>query len=197
MGTGQRVAEDNPPVNQPLSKGSTRPPPIPPGLGSVIERLTRQKPADRYGSASELVRDLQRLQSTRPNRVRLLAAIATLLTIAALATYVWLRATGQVPTAGEWLQITNVPDSVVDPALSPDGSLLAFLRGERTFTPAGRVYVMNLPSGQPRPVTQDADLKLMGPVISPDGLTLAWTRIDRTGLGIPGRFLCAAAGQNR
>ena len=79
--------------------------------------------------------------------------------------------------AGEWVQITNFSDSATEPALSADGQLLTFLRGPRTFTTLGQVYVMRLPDGEPRALTDDNRVK-MSPVFLPDTQEIAYTRID-------------------
>ncbi len=38
---------------------------------------------------------------------------------------------GRVPQRSEWIQITKFPDSVSQPALSPDGRMVTFIRGPR------------------------------------------------------------------
>jgi len=45
------------------------------------------------------------------------------------------------PPRLEYTQLTNFADSAVDPALSPDGRMLSFLRGEDTFGGPSDVYV--------------------------------------------------------
>ena len=60
---------------------------------------------------------------------------------------------------------------------SPDGSRLA-------FTVAGRVWVMELPGGEPRRLTLDSDPHFeYAPSWSPDGLWIAYTTVDETGAG--------------
>ena len=73
-------------------------------------------------------------------------------------------------------QITSFPDSVAQPALSPDGRMLAFVRGEGTFATVGQVHLKRLPDGEPTPLTSDG-LRKMDPVFSPDGNRLAYTAI--------------------
>jgi len=51
-----------------------------------------------------------------------------------------------------------------DPALSPDGRMLAFLRGSDTFLGRADVYVKMLPNGDPVQLTRDKTLKL-SPVV--------------------------------
>ena len=49
----------------------------------------------------------------------------------------------------------QLSDSVAQPALSPDGRMLAFVRGEGTFATVGQVYLKRLPDGEPTPLTSD------------------------------------------
>jgi hypothetical protein len=54
-----------------------------------------------------------------------------------------------------YTQLTNIADAATQPALSPDGRLLAFIRGESTTGGPGQVYVKLLPDGEPVPLTND------------------------------------------
>jgi len=74
----------------------------------------------------------------------------------------------------DWVQITNLPDSVSQPALSPDGRILAFLRGPNTFAGQSELYVKLLPNGEMTQLTRDATFK-MSPAFSPDGSRIAYT----------------------
>ncbi len=64
------------------------------------------------------------------------------------------------------------------PALSPDGRMLAFIRGGSTFTGPGDIYVKMLPDGDPVQLTHDGGER-MGPVEffrRTGGSRLAYTR---------------------
>ncbi len=74
----------------------------------------------------------------------------------------------------EWVQLTNFTDSATSPEFSPDGRMLAFLRGPDTFNGPGQVYVKMLPDGEAVQLTHDSLLK-MSPVFSPDGSRIAYT----------------------
>jgi eukaryotic-like serine/threonine-protein kinase len=74
----------------------------------------------------------------------------------------------------EWVQLTNFTDSATSPEFSPDGRMLAFLRGPDTFVGPGQVYVKMLPEGEAVQLTHDSLLK-MSPVFSPDGSRIAYT----------------------
>src|SRR5713101_9940368 len=77
----------------------------------------------------------------------------------------------------EWVQLTQLPDSVTQPALSPDGRMLAFIRGYSTWIGPGQVYVKILPDGEPVQLTHDNVLK-MSPTFPPDGSRIAYTTVD-------------------
>jgi DNA-binding winged helix-turn-helix (wHTH) protein len=55
----------------------------------------------------------------------------------------------------KWVQLTSYSDSATSPALSPDGRILAFIRGPDTFVTSGQIYVKLLPNGQPFQLTHD------------------------------------------
>jgi eukaryotic-like serine/threonine-protein kinase len=73
-----------------------------------------------------------------------------------------------------WVQLTDFTDSAVSPALSPDGRMLAFVRGSNTFVGPGQIYVKLLPGGEPVQLTHDA-LPKLNPIFSPDGSRIAYT----------------------
>ncbi len=94
-----------------------------------------------------------------------------------VGTVEWFRAKRSAsPAASQenWIQITDLSDSAVSPALSPDGRILAFIRGPDTFVSPGQIYAKLLPNGEPVQLTNDALVK-MSPQFSPDGSTIAYT----------------------
>src|SRR5579862_1957028 len=101
-----------------------------------------------------------------------------LLYITVLATYVYLRAPRTAAVSEEkWEQLTFFTDAAVYPALSPDGRMLTFIRGNDTFLSPGDVYVKMLPSGEPVQLTHDKLVKL-SPVFSPDGTRIVYGTVD-------------------
>jgi len=162
---------------------------LPQRLADILIRALEKDRALRYQSAAELRSDLQRLKrdlesgtapqvvttNPRSRRVRqLLIAAAVLVLIAALGIFTYFRHPGSTaPPATTWEQLTFFTDSAVYPTLSPDGRILAFIRGNGTFFGPGELYVKLLPSGEPVQLTHDAGFKL-SPQFSPDGSRLVY-----------------------
>lgn len=84
------------------------------------------------------------------------------------------RRTTQTPTGSEWMELTDFPDSATSPVLSPDGRMLAFIRGPDTFVTGGNIYVKLLPNGEPMQLTHDGTLK-QDPRFSPDGSQVVYS----------------------
>jgi serine/threonine protein kinase/Tol biopolymer transport system component len=103
------------------------------------------------------------------------AALAAILVLAAAITsFLYFHRSGQAPaSSSEWQQLTFFTDSAVYPALSPDGRMLAFIRGNDSFLGSGQIYVKFLPDGQPVQLTHDSIEKL-SPAFSPDGTNIAY-----------------------
>ncbi len=78
------------------------------------------------------------------------------------------------PAVVKYTQLTDFTDSATTPALSPDGHILAFIRGNSSFMSAGQIYVKMLPDGEARPLTNDARVKY-NLAFSPDGSQIAYT----------------------
>ena len=112
----------------------------------------------------------------RTSRLRpfLYAGAAVALVLGAAAIFLRNRGASSSPPAKlEWQQLTFFTDSAVYPALSPDGRMLAFIRGDNSFFGPGDIYVKFLPDGQPVQLTRDHSAKLR-PVFSPDGSSIIY-----------------------
>jgi DNA-binding winged helix-turn-helix (wHTH) protein/Tol biopolymer transport system component len=102
---------------------------------------------------------------------------AILVMLLGIGAALWWRKSSRLPDRSEWVPLTKFPDSVTQPALSPDGHMVAFIRGYGTFVGPGQIYVKMLPDGQPAELTHDNALK-MSPTFSPDGSRIAYTTFD-------------------
>jgi len=171
MASGQRAF--------PRRLDRTPPPPLKNSrLQRIVAKLLESDPGNRYQSVSEVLSDLERLRQAPASRTRwTVAALAAAAVAAVCLVLFWPRASVKPAARSEWVQLTNFPDSVSQPALSPDGKMLAFVRGIGTFYTKGQVYLKRLPDGQPIRLTDD-DLMKMGPVFSPDGSRIAYTTVS-------------------
>ena len=73
-----------------------------------------------------------------------------------------------------YTQITNFSDSASGPALSPDGRMVAFFKGNSWFAATGPIYAKILPNGEAVQITNDSRNKY-GLAFSPDGSQIAYT----------------------
>ncbi|MGB8980227.1 MAG: protein kinase [Terriglobales bacterium] len=163
-------------------------PDVPTDLERTINKALEKDRELRYQSAAELRGDLKRFkrdtesgristatqtQPSEPKRtwIYVIVAAAVIAALALAAIYNWRRPASTSST--QWQQITDFPDSAVQPSLSPDGHILTFIRGPETFLTSGQVYVKFLPDGAPVPLTHD-DLDKLSPVFSPDGSQIVY-----------------------
>lgn len=84
------------------------------------------------------------------------------------------------PPEVRYTQLTDFTDSAVAPAISPDGHMVAFIRGASPFLSTDQIYVKMLPNGEARRVTDDSREKY-GLAFSPDGSEIAYTVLDGAG----------------
>ena len=173
-------------------------PEMPGGLENIINKALEKEQELRYQSAADVRTDLKRLKrdsdssrSTMPAapivrkpvpwRQYAYAAGAVLAVALGAAGWAVFRAAREVPAPSSgWEQLTFFTDSAVYPALSPDGRMLAFIRGDNSFFGPGQVYVKLLPDGEPAQLTHDAMLK-MSPAFSPDGSQIAYGTVQSSG----------------
>jgi serine/threonine protein kinase/Tol biopolymer transport system component len=186
-----------------------QPPPLPEtlplALRVLIEKALEKNPANRFQSMREMVVDLRRLwrqtadtpqELTHGSRSRRLIPWLGAGTLAAvLVAGVWLASrTPAERREPRYTQLTNFADSAVSPALSPDGRMLAFIRGpDTTLAGPGQIYVKLLPDGEAVQLTNDR-LEKMGPVFSPDGARIAYTAVDNTGFSTMDTWIVSPLG---
>ena len=152
-------------------------------LGAELQRLKRDSSSGRWrvlssGQEEQARRESQAITPPAPahsNRKGYYYAAAALIVLGALTGGFFLFRSSQTspPASKDWQQLTFFTDSAVYPALSPDGRMLAFIRGRESFFGPGQIYVKFLPDGQPVQLTHDSLWKL-SPVFSPDGSRIAY-----------------------
>ncbi len=165
-----------------------RRPACPPGLEAVIMRCLEKRPADRWQTAEELHAQLEPLatpsggttpMATRPAEAvpgqprrffgsRSVTAAIVLLAVAGVLTFALTRAPPEV-RLGRRLQLTLDPGLEIDPALSPDGGLVAFVAGPLGQT---RLYIRQIDGGASVAVTPERGGFMRVPRWSPDGKRL-------------------------
>jgi DNA-binding winged helix-turn-helix (wHTH) protein/Tol biopolymer transport system component len=118
-----------------------------------------------------------RIGRNRRARWILPAAFATACVVLAFGGMVLYRLPHRQPQ--RYMQLTDFTDSAVAPALSPDGHMVAFIRGGDGFLTSDQIYVKMLPNGEARRVTDDARPKY-GLAFSPDGAEIAYTVLETT-----------------
>ena len=178
-------------VTQPPEPLCHHRPACPAELETVIMKCLAKRPADRWQTADELLAQLEPLATpsggttptaTRPSRVvaalparsgwvRWLAAAAVLLLVAGA---VALALTRRPPEArlGRRVQLTLSPGIELDPALSPDGKLVAFVAGPLS---AIRLYVRQVEGGTPVAIIPESGGFARAPQWSPDGQRLLFS----------------------
>ena len=140
-----------------------------------LERLRRDSSSGHHRLASSPSVPQPAGRHTRP----LFLVLAAVILLACAAGAWWLSRSprNRAPLRTEWEQLTFFTDSVVYPTLSPDGRMLAFVRGSDSFIGAGQIYVKLLPSGDPVQLTHDEQRKF-SPAFSPDSSRIAYSTIE-------------------
>jgi Tol biopolymer transport system component len=167
-----------------------RRPACPPGLEAVIMRCLEKRPADRWQTADELLEQLEPLvtpsggttpTTTRPRKATApapripgwrtwLPVAAALLVVAAALVLALTRAPPEI-RLGRRVQLTLDPGLEIDPALSPDGKLVAFAAGPLGQT---RLYLRQVDGGAPVAITPERGGFARRPQWSPDGSRLVF-----------------------
>ncbi|MGA8150711.1 MAG: protein kinase [Terriglobales bacterium] len=172
---------------------------VSPELERIIFKCLEKDPELRYQSARELASDLKRLglggQATGSAAVvlpvqrkwyrspgALAGAIAIVLVIGLISATMLHHRIPAANTGGplQFDQITNYTDSASGPALSPDGKMVAFIRGADALGASanvGQVWIKLLPDGDPVQLTHDAARK-NAVTFSPDGSRVAYTQLN-------------------
>jgi serine/threonine-protein kinase len=166
---------------------------LPAGLTALVMRCLEANPDDRWQRAEDLLIELDGVSlaetavvdaAVRRRRAgQKIRRAAVVLTVAALlgATWLALRTRLSPLSVGRITKVTREAGLEIDPALSPDGTRLAYIAG-----PAGgrRLMVRQTGGGPPIPITEvalgDAQRR---PSWSPDGTQLVF-QAGRQGIGV-------------
>jgi len=166
-------------------------PEAPAELERIVNKALKKDRELAYQSPAKLRSDLKRLrrdsesgsaQTARldepPAWIRRAVFIALGIGAAVVGLALYRFAHRSLPTSSAWQQLTFFTDSAIQPALSPDGRMLAFIRGEEEVVfGRGDLYVKLLPDGEPAQLTHDKRLKL-SPTFSPDSSRIAYGTFD-------------------
>src|SRR5437867_5086384 len=156
-------------------------PAVPGALAALVMRCLEKHPADRWDSAEELLQQLETLTTPSggitPTSTQPVAAVARVprwlklalssagLVIVVAGGLVLARPTRGVVALGKVTQITFEPGLEIEPAISPDGKLVAYAAGPLSAT---RIYVLQ-PGGRPVALIADSGSPHPRPLWSPDG----------------------------
>ena len=164
---------------------------VPESLDLLIARLLEKDPAKRPPSAADVARELAAVAdrlAAPPWRIRSLlrpvVAVPGVILLFALATGAfWYWRSHPAPRQGvtaisprSFTQLTSFTDSAVEPVLSPDGRMLAFLRSANPFNTPDQIWLKLLPDGEPVQITHDPRLKY-NIAFTPDGTRIAYSAL--------------------
>ena len=203
MLSGKRALQGDTPADT-MSAILSRDPPdlletnrnISPALNRVVRRCLEKNPDERFHAVRDVAFALEAISDTPAptiaipeiqeasssvhelripsKRLHIYWSLTAVLALSVAAGLVYQALKRRAPAKSEWEQVTNFADSVTSPALSPDGRILAFLRGPSTWASSESIYLKLLPQGEPVQVTRDNQVK-MSLAFSPDGSRIAYS----------------------
>ena len=158
-------------------------PGVPPELARVVAKATATRPQRRYQTATEMAADLRALRRYRESGVEiavaaaararkrtsygLLAAVMVVAAAGAVALLSW-RSGG--PPVLRSRPLTSAPEWEAQPALSPDGRLIAYASNQ---TGNADIWIADVATGEARRLTDDPGDDI-DPAWFPDGAAVAY-----------------------
>jgi Tol biopolymer transport system component len=163
-------------------------PNLPPALQRVVQRCLEKNPEQRFQSASDLAFALEALSdsggfsilgvtATSQRPVYWWATAAVVLAICALGARFYFTRSPKVTITPNLTRLTWDSGLTTDPALSPDGKLLAYA-SDRSGEGHLDIYVQQVGGGEPLRLTQGPGGDKHEPAFSPDGTTIAFDSAD-------------------
>jgi Tol biopolymer transport system component len=166
-------------------------PEVPPELARIIARATATEPKRRYQSAAEMVGDLRALRRFRESGVEIAVADAArarkrthygvlaavvVLAVVAVALLIGLRSRMETSVLNP-RRLTRAPGWEAHPALSPDGTMVAYSSNE---SGNDDIWLVSVAAGDSRQLTVDPSSD-SDPAWFPNGQTIAFTS-NRSGV---------------
>jgi Tol biopolymer transport system component/predicted Ser/Thr protein kinase len=154
-----------------------------PELQGILDRCLAKGLSERYKGMKDVVAALHQVKqeagapsarrpSLLPSRSALIAAAVVVTVLAVAAALFWRSDRGPaLPELGRMIQVTRAPGLEVDPAISPDGKMIAYAAGPLGQT---KIYVQQVAGGRAIPLTEDFPGGHRWPQWSPDGTRISF-----------------------
>jgi Tol biopolymer transport system component len=161
---------------EPVPRISTLRETVPPALEAALTRVLAKAPADRFATAEEFAAALTAASvpsvPTVPSVPSVRTVVAVVAVVAVLLAVALLRShpAEPLPGIGRTIQVTRDPGLEIDPALSPDGAMVAYAQGTSTRM---QIYVQQVSGGRRVALTSDSVDNFRSPRWSPDGTQIA------------------------
>lgn len=145
--------------------------------GVAVSDVPMPHPASGASGESE-AQTLPDILAARPRYHINFYAVIGVVVVAIAIGVVAIRQANEARGSLAYAQLTGFSDAAFEPALSPDGRMLAFLVGnDMNFPFPGEVFTKMLPDGEPIQRTHDSILKY-GVAFSSDGSEITYTAAD-------------------